>query len=566
MAELLALRHLLNGPADRVIARQQDQTLTLQDLQLRVLQWIVALQSSDGQRWAVYHEDSFEFLAILQALWQLNRTACIPGDNLPGTVLRLIDCVDGFVGEFALPSNVSCDITVGSLAAPTWVVPAVDFPALEIYTSGSTGQPKSITKTFQQLHREVETLEAQWPSQAGSVVLATVSHQHFYGMTFRLLWPLASARSFQRTLCEYTEDVFHQALAYDAFSLVSSPSHLGRMNTSVNWQDLAGCCEYVISSAAPLSRADSLQVGTLLSAPVREIYGSSETGAVGWRCQQLNNQEANWWPLPGIILSAHAEDGVYLNSPYLEPGKAFDLPDRINLSADGSFQLQGRLDSIVKVEGKRISLLEIERLLLESSLIKQAKALTLERNRIEIAVLIELTEEGEERLQTADRKQLIKAFKSQLSEHFEAVLLPRRWRFVTQMPYNPQGKLPMETLRSMFEKETIKWPEIVSEQLQENQLLIECDIPAELIYFDGHFEGNPILPGIVQVHWAEAFGRRSLSLQGQFTRLEAIKFKQIIMPSSRITLALDYDEAKQKLSFEYRSERGVHSSGRICFA
>ena len=90
-------------------------------------------------------------------------------------------------------------------------------------------------------------------------------------------------------------------------------------------------------------------------------------------------------------------------------------------------------------------------------------------------------------------------------------------------------------------------------------------IQKELIYFDGHFEGNPVLPGVVQVHWAEAFGRRLLKLSGQFKCLEVIKFQKIIVPGHNINIILKYDDAKDKLSFKYESERGVHSSGRICF-
>ncbi len=566
MAECLALRQLLNGPMNRTIAVQQGQVFNLLDLQKRVQCWQSALAPEKGVRWAVYHNDIVEFLAIILALWQLQRIACVPGDNRPGTAQRLAQTVDGFVGDFVSQNSVSAAGNTDTLSAnKQWLVPAADFPALEIYTSGSTGQPKPILKTFQQIESEVESLEAQWPNQPNSVVLATVSHQHLYGMTFRLFWPLANGRPFERTLCEYTEDVFHQAVHYDRFSLVSSPSHLGRMNTSVDWASLASSCDYVVSSAAPLNRADSLNVSALLNAPVREIYGSSETGAIAWRCQYSGSDDASWQTLPGVVFLRESGESVRLTSPYLGHAEGAHLDDQLRFNDDGSFRLEGRLDSIVKVEGKRVSLREVERQLLTNALIRHAKALTVERKRTEVAVVVVLSDEGKQELQCHGRKALIKTFKTQLAEHFEAVSLPRRWRFVMQMPYNTQGKLPLEALKNMFKKEPVKWPIITSEQRLENEASLECDIPSELIYFDGHFSGNPILPGIVQVHWAEAFGRRLLPLQGSFTRLENIKFQRVIVPASRVVLNLRYDEVKQKLSFEYRSEKGIHSNGRICF-
>jgi hypothetical protein len=252
-------------------------------------------------------------------------------------------------------------------------------------------------------------------------------------------------------------------------------------------------------------------------------------------------------------------------SPYLGDIEYFNLPDRVVFDDDGQFQLVGRVDRIVKVEGKRVSLASIERLLLECPLIKNAKALTLERMRIETAVVIQLSEEGEQQLSHFGRKTLIKIFKDILREYFEAVVLPRRWRFVEQMPYNSQGKLPIDVLQAMFDKESVKWPKIVSENVFNGKAKIQCCIQDELIYFDGHFEGNPVLPGIVQIHWAEAFGRRLFALSGQFKHLEVIKFQKIIVPGYTVIITLEYDDTKNKLLFQYESEKGIHSSGRICF-
>lgn len=570
MAKLTSLSNWLNEHPQNNVAVQMGTDVTADAFVLRVQLWMDALRDQQGVRWAVHHSDALEFLAIMFALWQLQRTACVPGDNRPGTVQRLTSHVDGFVGDFPVNAVVTCCAIADNLLLPSVVkTPGVilkpNFIALEVYTSGSTGDPQAISKTIEQLEEEVRVLESQWPSQPESVVLATVSHQHLYGMTFRLFWPLSSGRAFESKICEYTEDILHQARHYSVFSLVSSPSHLGRMNTSVNWAELNGRCDYILSSAAPLARQDSLTVSQLLAAPVREIYGSSETGAIAWRIQQASKEDALWQPLPEVILSLVNDGSVSLKSPYLGALEYFTLPDRLAFKDDGSFKLIGRVDRIVKVEGKRLSLAAIERLLLDNCQVKNAKALLIERKRVETAVVIELSEEGAIQLHQQGRQALIKILKMHLAEHFEAVVLPRRWRFVEQMPYNPQGKLPLDTLLAMFEKDPVKWPKIIDEQLLDNQVTMRCFIPQELIYFDGHFDDFPILPGIVQVHWAEAFGRRLLPVTGQFKRLEVIKFQQVIPPDYEVTVTLKYDEVSKKLTFQYLSEKGVHSSGRICF-
>jgi hypothetical protein len=78
-------------------------------------------------------------------------------------------------------------------------------------------------------------------------------------------------------------------------------------------------------------------------------------------------------------------------------------------------------------------------------------------------------------------------------------------------------------------------------------------------------DSQPLLPGIVQVHWAEFYGRQMLPVSGRFECLEAVKFNQILLPLYEVTIILSFNEARGKLNFRYESDRGVHSSGRICF-
>ena len=562
---LVALsRWLVEQPAGTVAVNGRV-AVGAQDFSARVQAWVATLDKHPGTRWAVYHGDSCEFLAILQALWQLGRTACVCGDNKTGTVALLAEGVDGFCGEF--PGTTRTIVEPQSNAAPSrpWIVPEPVLVALEMFTSGTSGNPKSIYKTIAQLEQEIEILETMWPSQPGSLVLATVSHQHFYGLVSALLWPFSSGRCFETRLCEYPEDIIHRAAKCSSFSLISSPSHLSRFNPALNWKAVATRCNYVVSAAAPLALEDSIAVGSLLDTQVREIYGSTETGTVAWRVQQADNVEAMWKALLGVTLAITEDGGLSVKSTFMGDVDEMVLPDRVEFNDQGDFRLCGRMDRIVKVEGKRVSLASIEGLLQQHAWVKTASALTISRARIETAVVLQLNDIGKAQLQASGRKAIIALFKDILAPEFEAVVLPRRWRFVEQMPFNQQGKLPLESLQLLFEKEVIKWPKIIDQQLVDGQLTLQCQIPAELIYFDGHMDGQPLLPGIVQVHWAEFYGRQMLAISGRFERLEAIKFNQVVLPLYQVTISLSFNEAKGKLSFRYESDRGVHSSGRICF-
>lgn len=110
-------------------------------------------------------------------------------------------------------------------------------------------------------------------------------------------------------------------------------------------------------------------------------------------------------------------------------------------------------------------------------------------------------------------------------------------------------------------------PEIRGEQLgADGSLLLSLFVPASLPQFTGHFPGHPILPGVLQVHWAVHLGTARFAIPGRFSRLINLKFQKPILPDSELTLNLSYDPLKQQLAFVYSSAKGSHASGKIEFA
>lgn len=524
----------------------------------RVSDWVHVLEPEQAKRWAVYHSDASEFLAMLLALWQLSKTAVVAGDKLPGTEAMLASKVGGFIGEFDAavlqPSE--------QAAEPDWQVIDKDYSALQVFTSGSSGEPKMVAKTLAELELELSALDPL--HRHADVVLTTVTHHHLYGIVFRLLRPFCYQQAFSKYLQDYPEDLIGMARKYGRFTLVSSPAHLSRMNTEQDWHEVKADCQQVFSSAAPLQRHDSMTVSSCLDAEVIEIYGSTETGAIAWRCQQQSEQDALWRALSHIELGLSPEHTLQISM--MGQSKPVDLADRVQFSDKGRFSLLGRVDQIVKVEGKRLSLTQLEQQLLTLDYFDQIRALVLTRKRRETAIVAVLSTQGFERLHALGRKAFIQHLKQQLAGHFEPVLLPRRWRFVEQLPFNTQGKTTMKLLEEQFEDTKTRWPTVLNRQHQEDELCLSCELSGDLMFFEGHFEEQAILPGISQVHWAAKYGQDYFAIQGHFIRLEAVKFQQLLTPGQTFLLQLRFDKNKAKLHFTYKSEQGIHSSGRLCYA
>ena len=558
---MLSLSNWFDSAPDKVIACSPDASYNKADLTARVNAWQDCLPLEPGQRWVVYHSDTFEFIAILFALWQSKCVACLPSDICTDTINRLTSNCAGFIGELPdLEQAYSC--AVNGLPSHPLLPLNREQMAIEVYTSGSTGTPKPILKTIAMIEDEIASIDQLWAIPEHATLISTVPHQHLFGLTFRLFWPLLTGRVFQTKACTFTEDIFRQAQRLSGYVLISTPSHLKRLNDQLDWNLVVGRCHQVISSAAPLARQDSHFAAHLLGTPIHEIYGSSETGALAWRSQANNNE--HWQLLPQLTMQLNP-DHVEISGPYIEP-KYARLSDRIEVSASGAFRLLGRQDRIHKVEGKRLSLTKMEHEIEQTEWVDTAKVLVFSRKRDEVVVVAELSEAGKRIRAHESQKTLVQHLKNVLRSSFEAVLLPRRWRFLSSLPYNSQGKLSMERLHSLFDNQEVKWPVELSQNTLDEQVQLTFYIPKELIYFEGHFDKHPILPGITQTHWAQHFGRKHLAIEGRFTRLEVVKFQHVILPDTEVTLSLSYNSASQKLTFQYLSDKGVHSSGRICFA
>jgi 3-hydroxymyristoyl/3-hydroxydecanoyl-(acyl carrier protein) dehydratase len=107
-------------------------------------------------------------------------------------------------------------------------------------------------------------------------------------------------------------------------------------------------------------------------------------------------------------------------------------------------------------------------------------------------------------------------------------------------------------------------------EIREHHLIISLAITNNLSCFSGHFPNSPLVPGVAQIHWAEHFARQlfgsALPAENNFNRLEAIKFKNVILPQQNISLHLKYCKNTNKLYFTFENDEQVFSSGRIGYA
>ena len=67
----------------------------------------------------------------------------------------------------------------------------------------------------------------------------------------------------------------------------------------------------------------------------------------------------------------------------------------------------------------------------------------------------------------------------------------------------------------------------------------QVSIPADSPWFKGHFPGDPLLPGIAQLHLVMEAVRAALGQDVRLTGLKRVRFKRIIRPEETIDIAVD---------------------------
>ena len=512
------------------------------------------LQSRGIKRLAVHLEDAGELAVALFGAWRANVNVLLPADLQAQTRERWSSHVDAWL------TDQPQDLALDTLHATPLSAAELDLDEcrLSLCTSGSSGEPKLIEKRLRQLANEVDGLERLWGAELSSAcMIGSVAAQHIYGLLFRVLWPLSAGRRFVRKQLPFPEDLQRASREHASFAWVASPALLKRMGDNLDWPGLSAVRRVFSSGGAlPADAAESLH--QRLGQWPTEILGSSETGGIAWR-----QGDSLWQAFDGVQLDQDADGALLISSTYMPVGHIEHTADAVRMSEGGRFELLGRLDRIVKLEEKRISLPLLEQALTAHDWISEARLGVVQENRASLGALIVLSAKGLHALRNQGRRALTQALREHLIPHCEALALPRRWRLLRQLPLNSQGKLPQADVQALLMAPRSKQPEVLSQQNTDGEWQLELSVPPDLAYFSGHFPTAPVLPGVVQVDWAMALGQALLHLPPRFAGMEVLKFQQLIRPGDQITLTLRFDAERGKLYFAFRNGGSPCSSGRI---
>ncbi|MGF6700090.1 3-hydroxymyristoyl/3-hydroxydecanoyl-(acyl carrier protein) dehydratase [Paraburkholderia sp. MM5496-R1] len=573
---MLALHDLLSADAALAtsaapVCRDGAVLLDRAAFRARVEGLIELVRTPDARRCALCIDDPFEFACALFALFACGKEPVIPANATPGYLADLAHAYDFLLTDADLPPFVAATHRAAHTARP------IDAHApMTLYTSGSSGTPKPIRKRLAQFNAEVHTLERQWGALLGdATMLASVPHHHIYGLLFRVLWPLAAGRAFDRAIGVEPLQLQARIAQCGATAVVSTPAQLSRWPALPGFAALTPAPRAFFSSGGPLAADAALAYAASYGAAPLEIYGSTETGGIAWRRQ---DQGDVWQPVAGAEVRRDDDGALCVRSPHLDHDGWHRTGDRIAFDADGRFRLQGRLDRVLKLGGKRVSLPELEaRLALHPYVAQAALVPLIGASRERVGAVVALTEAGGAALCDEGRVALAKTLRRHLADYFDAVVLPRHWRFRASLPFDARGKLPASAVAAAFAPlaegmEVLAETRVgdmrvgdmrVGDMRVGDTLHYVLRVPQSLQHFAGHFPGLPILPGVVQVDWAARLAAGHWPRVREVASVDRLKFMAPVSPGAVLELTLAYDAARRRVQFAYRLDGRECASGLL---
>ncbi|PTQ09479.1 AMP-fatty acid ligase [Vibrio splendidus] len=443
----ISLSELLsqNRSPDSIVCFDDNSEITWQTFNDDLSQLVNLLSSSPFQRVAICTQDSCLFSVAFLACAVSKKHIILPGNYQPCALAELSEhfdwlLVDDSIGEVDVSNvrNIQNLLDSNPKAQQPLIdnLTPIDLAAihLTLFTSGSSGTPKAIDKTLEHLDIEIAQLDKNWGDLLkGNRVHSTVSHQHIYGLLFRILWPLCSGVPFARHNLEYPEQILSHANKQSV--LISSPALLKRLKHETKSAQLAG----VFSSGGPLPTESAHQALNLLGHLPIEVFGSTETGGIAFRQQE--SAQTPWQLFDCIEASLNSENCIKLLSPYIDKNNWYQTADECEMVSSNQFILKGRTDRVIKIEEKRVSLVEVEKRLEQLPWISECVVIPFEEpERLILASVLILSEEGQAKLATMSKGKFWLMLRSELRKWLEPIAIPRKYRVVDEIPLNSQGK------------------------------------------------------------------------------------------------------------------------------
>jgi acyl-CoA synthetase (AMP-forming)/AMP-acid ligase II len=340
--------------------------------------------------------------------------------------------------------------------------PGPDAPALLMYTSGTTGQPKGVVLTQANLAANAQAIVREHALTADDRVLGVLPLYHINAFAVTMLAPLASRGSVAMTARFSATRFWQQVIATGCTWINVVPTLIAYLlEGEAPAREALARVRFCRSASAPLSpehlRAfeDRFGIGVIETMGLTETVAPSFSNPLAAAQRKLGSVgrasgcearviDAALQPAPdGVtgeiaIRGPNVMRGYYKNpqatAEAFTPDGWLRTGDLGHRDGDGFFFVTGRIKELIIKGGENIAPREIDEVLLQHPAVRDAAAVGIPDRHYgqDIAACVVLREGA------AATEEALREFCLARLGRYKT---PRRWRFVTELPRGPSGKV-----------------------------------------------------------------------------------------------------------------------------
>lgn len=426
-----------------------------------------------------------------------------------------------------------------------FITPDLKTTYFTMCTSGSTGEPKFIQKNIFGLLAEVEDLAKEFNITPNTELVISTTPHHMFGMTCYIGLTLYCCGD----IVADTQEILYpdQAVLQNKI-FVSTPAFLEKFKKhEISLENKPK----LILSAGDKIKKEIYEYFNKHNINLINIYGSTETGIIAYNTAKNTTIMQCF---KSVRISNDKSAQIIIESPYFIENKVI-LCDIVEILSKNSFILKERNDRILKIQENRVSAKEIEDILKLTEHVEDSYCFKHE-DKLACAVVLNNNTKESLRDEHLTRTELIKKLKAIIKQKSD--IIPQRWKFIYEIPKTKTGKIDKNKINSYFSL-NLSLPLIFDIYETENETCIDLVFLRDSNFFSGHFTNCPILPGVVQLYFAQRFARQILNKKLKTNSAKKVKFSHIIRPNQKVTLCFTINESS--ISYTYRSENKIYSSG-----
>ena len=500
--------------------------------------------------------DRYLFLVGFAAALIREQTTLLPPNNVSGVLDQIDEC---YPKHYYLTDNpnivdersaivLNVDKLSESLTLKNPEISETHIAAIA-FTSGSTGNPRPNMKSWGSLVSIARKTGVRVKGPADGprmTIVATVPHQHMYGLETTIMLPIQHGWSFASERPFFPEDI-RRVLSNTASSrlLVSTPIHL---RSCVTDQIQFPIVDVILSATAPLSEPLAQATEKIFHGTLIEIYGFAEAGTIATR---QTVRERPWLLLDGLSLSSR-QDAIELEAPYHRD--PIPIPDKVTLQSPQKFLLDGRPGNLINIGGHRASLDDLSIQLTSIDGVNDAVFYMPPDKQDSIGRLIAFAVAPGK---TVD--QILAALRTKIAPAF----LPRPLYLVDSLPRNTTGKLTADAFSALVNRQiNNNASTIPREENSATHAEFTVTIGEDHPSLPGHFPGNPVVPGVVILNEVVHAIRKTEKTSITLLEAQSVKFHSPLRPNHPLTITLAPRE-KQERIFSCKVGSTLVASGQI---